>query len=93
MPVQTGLLVGARGQLSLEAVHPGEHAVEGGEGIGCRGGSLEGGVGGGFEVTGGGGALFLGGVAGGAQIGVEELVGEADEGLVLKEQRGCKLAL
>lgn len=83
LPVQACLLAGAGGELALDAANARDDAVEAAEDVIRGGAALEGGVGRVLEGLLDVGALLLDGEVGGAEVLVEELVGEPDEGLVL----------
>lgn len=83
LAVQPGLLLFAALQLALDAAHAGDHGVEVTEDIVGAGATLQGRIGGVLELLLDEGALFLDDEMGGAKVLVEELVWEAEEGLVL----------
>lgn len=83
LAIQPGLLLFTAFQLPLNAAHAGDHGVEVAEDIVGAGATLEGSIGGVLELLLDEGALFLDDEMGRAKVLVEELVWEAQEGLVL----------
>lgn len=83
LAVQPGLLLVAALQLPLDAAHAGDHGVEVPEDVIGAGATLQGGIGGVLELLLDECALFLDDEVGGAEVLVEELVWEAEKGLVL----------
>lgn len=87
LAVEAGLLAGAGGELALNAAHARNDAVEVAEHVvGCRT-ALERGVGRVLEGLLDEGALLLNGEVCGAEVLVQKLVGEPDEGLILRSER------
>lgn len=83
--VQAGLLGGEGVELAADAAHAGEHGVEAAQGVVLGGAARGGGRGGVAEQRLEGRGVLFDGEVGGAKVFAEELVGEAEEGLVL----GC----
>jgi hypothetical protein len=82
--VEAGLVGGVGLELALHAAHAGEHGVEVAEDVVRLGEAGDGDGGGILEERLHGRGVLLDGEVCGAEVLAEELVGEAEEGLVLR---------
>jgi len=83
LAVEVGLLLGVGGELALHAPHAGEHGVEVLDDILWGGLAVERPRGGLLEQVLDEGGIFFKGEVGGSEVFLEELLGEAEEWLVL----------